>query len=366
MSKKIGILTSGGDCAGLNALIRAVTHAACHLGWSVIGIKQGIHGLNSLSPDYVDLDYGMSGYGPALLQMGGTFLGTAHKGNPFEMKQPDGTTKDISDDIIKGYNSLGLDALIGVGGDGSLSVLRRLAQKGNIPFIGVPKTIDNDIGFTESLGFMTSVNVATEALDRLQPTAASHSRVMILEVMGRDVGHIALHAGIAGGADIILIPEMPFNLEAIIQKIKDVNARKRHFSLIIVSEAATPEGLDRLMLKDAKGKPRYGGIGHYLCHMLDNAIEAEVRATVLGHVQRGGSPTARDRILAASFGAHAIELIKEGKSDRMVAWHNGAVVNFPLDEAIRAYKPLNKNNSLVKAARELGISFGTRSDLTTA
>ncbi len=358
MSKKIGILTSGGDCAGLNALIRSVTHAACHLGWAIIGIKQGVHGLTCTPPDYVELDYGMCGYGPALIQMGGTFLGTTHKGNPFEMRQANGSAIDISDNIIAGYNCLGLNALIGVGGDGSLGVLRRLTQKGNIPFIGIPKTIDNDIGLTESLGFMTAVNVATEALDRLQPTAASHSRVMILEVMGRDAGHIALHAGIAGGADIILLPEIPFNIDAIVKKINGINDRKRNFSLIIVSEAAKPEGAHAHMQKDVNGKSRYGGIGHYLCHILDESIEAEVRTTVLGHVQRGGAPTARDRILAASFGAHAVKLIKENKFDRMVAWQNRSVVDFPLEKAIGSYKDVGTNDSLVQTARELGISFG--------
>lgn len=358
MTKRIGILTSGGDCAGLNAVIRAVMLAAKKRGWSLLGIQQGIHGLIAKPAQYIDLDYDLGGFGPELLRMGGTFLGTTNKGNPFAMPKTDGSTADVSDDFIAGYKALKLDALIGIGGDGSLAILRKLTEKGDIPFIGIPKTIDNDIGLTDSIGFETAVNVATEALDRLQPTAASHSRIMILEVMGRDAGHIALQAGIAGGADVILLPEIPFDMMRIIEKIKAMRERGRNFALIIVAESAAPKEEAPHMIVDKTGKRRYGGIGHYLCDFLAERIEAEVRTTVLGHVQRGGQPTPKDRFLAAAFGVRAIELIEKGKFDRMVAWQNRSVVDVPLEQAVASYKAVRAEGTTIQTARGLDISLG--------
>jgi phosphofructokinase-like protein len=357
MTKKIGILTSGGDCAGLNAAIRAVVHRADLLGWEVVGILDGTAGLlcdppqyRVLKPIYFDNN---------VLRMGGTILGTTNKGNPFAYPMPDGTLKDRTQDIIDGFRKLELDAVIGIGGDGSFAILRKLAQQGGIRMVGIPKTIDNDIGETETaIGFDTAVSVATEALDRLQPTAASHDRVMVLEVMGRDAGHIALSAGIAGGADVILIPEIPYNMESISRKIARVKEGGRNFGLVVVSEAVkTLEG-EPAQLEFADGQKRYGGIGHYIGEQIFRATGSETRVTVLGHVQRGCSPTYNDRLIAAAFGVRAVDLIAEGKYDRMVAWKNRQVVDVPIEAAIAAYQAIDANSSLVHTARALGISLG--------
>ena len=223
--------------------------------------------------------------------MGGTILGTTNKGDPFAFPMPDGTLKDRSEEIIEGFKMLELDVLIGIGGDGSLAILNRLTQQGEIKFIGIPKTIDNDLGVTESsIGFSTAVDVATEALDRLQPTAASHDRVMILEVMGREAGHIALNAGIAGGADVILIPEIPYKIDNIALKIKHLIERGRNFALIVVAEAVKTEDGHSLTIKDGSGRERYGGIAHYLSERITETTGAETRYTVLGRSSAGGNP----------------------------------------------------------------------------
>src|SRR5919199_4499608 len=229
--KRIGILTSGGDCAGLNAVIRAVARRAVGTyNWEVLGICRATGGLMNRPPQVIPLE--MDKVDP-LLTMGGTVLGTTNKGNPFAFPLPDGTVHDRSEEIIEGYHQLGLDALIGIGGDGSLAILRKIAQQGNLNFVGIPKTIDNDVGITErSIGFDTAVNIATEALDRLHFTAASHDRVMILEVMGRDAGHIAISAGIAGGADVILIPEIPYSLDNVCRKIRERHEQGQSFSVV--------------------------------------------------------------------------------------------------------------------------------------
>lgn len=354
MPKKIGLLTSGGDCAGLNALIRSVYLAAKEKDWTVIGIEDGIPGLMTRPIKSINIDeiFG-SKYGYSLLGVAGTCLGTLNKPIP-----PATCFFEDADRFIEGYQKLGLDALVASGGDGSLSVLRKICQKGNIPFVGVPKTIDNDISFTDSLGFATAVEVATEALDRLQPTAASHSRVMILEVMGRDAGNIALHTGIAGDADIILLPEIPYDVDLIAQKIKNIRDGGRTFALIVVAEAAHQKGEDPEIAKKCSGARRYGGIGSYLCEQLGKVIDGEIRATTLGHVQRGGRPGYRDRLLAAAFGAKAIECIANNTFDCMVAWHNSSVTVVPLEKATQHYRYVDLGSELVKAALRLGISFG--------
>ena len=235
-SKRIAILTSGGDCAGLNAVIRAVVLRAETLGWEVIGIKDGTQGL--LDRPIRALPLSSKNIDTVTMRQGGTILGTTNKGDPFAYPMPDGTTKDRSGEIIEGFKELGCEAVIGIGGDGSMAILQRLAKQGNLALIGIPKTIDNDLGITEmSVGFDTAVAVATEALDRLQPTAASHDRIMVLEVMGRDAGHIALTAGIAGGADVILIPEIPYEIAHIAAHIKKLREKGRNFALVVVSEA---------------------------------------------------------------------------------------------------------------------------------
>lgn len=358
MSKKrIGILTSGGDCAGLNAAIRAAVHRAELLGWEVIGLINGTAELMKDDPDYRVLT--TNDFDGNILRMGGTILGTTNKGNPFAYPMPDGTTKDRTEDIVAGFKKLNLSAVIGIGGDGSFAILRKLAKAGNISMVGIPKTIDNDLGMTEmSIGFDTAVSVATEALDRLQPTAASHDRVMILEVMGRDAGHIAVSAGIAGGADVILIPEIGYSVEKIAEKIKAVKDSGRNFALVVVSEAVkTPDG-SKAMIKYHGGEERYGGIGHFLAGKISETTGSETRVTVLGHVQRGSQPNHTDRILASAFGVRAVDLIAEGKFDRMVAWSNRGVIDVPIEDAIASYQEVSKDSPLIKTARDLGIYVG--------
>lgn len=355
--KRIGILTSGGDCAGLNAVIRAVVHRASTYSWDVWGIRQATKGLMARPPHAVRLE-------PAevdsLLMVGGTMLGTTNKGNPFAYPMSDGSICDRSAEIVEGYHLLGLDAMIGIGGDGSLAILRRLAQQGGINLVGIPKTIDNDIGITErAIGFDTAVNIAVEALDRLHFTAASHSRVMILEVMGRDAGHIAISAGIAGGADVILIPEIPYTIENICQKLRARQERGQNFCLVIVAEAVRTESGEPVTKQDGDGTRRFEGIGHYLAERISTCSGAETRVMVLGHVQRGGIPSPLDRLTAAAFGVAAVDLIAEEKYDHMVTWHNRQVVSVPIAEAIAEYSTVDPNGTLVKTARGLGICLGS-------
>jgi 6-phosphofructokinase 1 len=356
-TKTIGILTSGGDCGGLNAVIRAVVHRATHYGWRVLGIRDGTMGLLDRPLRYTTLD--LSSVDGTMMRLGGTILGTTNRGNPFSFLMPDRSVRDRSAEIIAGVQQLGLNAVIGIGGDGSFAILRRLAQQGRFPLVGVPKTIDNDIGLTEtSVGFDTAVSVATEALDRLQPTAASHARVMVLEVMGRDAGHIALHAGIAGGADVILLPEIPYRLENVARKINDIRAQGRNSALVVVSEAVrTIEG-KTLKVAHRGSTPKFGGIGQYLGDRIAEVTGAETRVTVLGHVQRGCPPSAQDRLIASAFGVHAVDLIAESKFDRMVAWQNRRVIDVPLADAIARYQAVDVNSGLVKTARALGICLG--------
>ncbi len=359
MTKKIGILTSGGDCAGLNAAIRAVVHAAHQKGWETIGILDGTAGLLCEVPQVRVLH--PNDFDGNILRQGGTILGTTNKGNPFAFPMPDGTLKDRSYEITDGFKKLGLDAVVGIGGDGSFAILSKLAAQGNINMVGIPKTIDNDIGKTEaSIGFDTAVAVATEALDRLQPTAASHDRVMILEVMGRDAGHIALNAGIAGGADIILIPEIKYDLDKIAAKIARVKKSGRNFALMVVSEAVKTEKGEKFEMTYYGGEKRYGGIGQYLAGKIADATESETRVTVLGHVQRGSPPTCNDRLLASAFGAKAVDLIDQKKYNRMVAWQNRQIVDVAIADAIAAYQEVNLNDTLVQTARALGICLGDK------
>jgi len=354
--KRIGILTSGGDCAGLNAVIRAVTRCAVNVyGWEVLGICKATHGLMSRPPEAMPLDITQV---DSLLTMGGTILGTTNKGDPFAFPMADGSLCDRSEEIIEGYRQLDLDALIGIGGDGSLAILRKLAQQGGINLVGIPKTIDNDVGITErSIGFDTAVNIATEAIDRLHFTAASHSRVMILEVMGRDAGHIALNAGIAGGANMIMVPEIPYKVENICEHIKKRQARGQNYSIAVVSEAVCTESGD-VLEQGHFADCRLGGIGQYLAEQITIKSGAETRVTVLGHTQRGGISSPLDRILASSFGVAAVELIAQEKYDHMVAWQDRQVTSVPIAEAIKDYCAVNPEGTLVKTARGLGICLG--------
>ncbi|NEP06574.1 MULTISPECIES: ATP-dependent 6-phosphofructokinase [Okeania] len=355
--KRIGILTSGGDCAGLNPAIRAVVYRAIGTyNWEVFGIQQATLGLMERPPKAIKLE--IEKIDP-LLTAGGTILGTTNKGDPFGFPMPDGTVRDRSEEIIEGYRLLELDALIGIGGDGSLTILRKLAQQGNLNLVGIPKTIDNDVNCTElSIGFNTAVKIATEALDRLHFTAASHSRVMILEVMGRDAGHIALNAGIAGGADVILIPEIPYQIERICDYIRKRQDLGKNYSLVIVAEAVRTETGEAVTTNDSLGQSRFGGIGQYLADKLAACSSAETRVTVLGHIQRGGIPSPTDRLIASAFGVAAVDLIAEEKYDHVVTWQNRQAIAVPIADAISKYRAVDPNDTLVKTARSIGICLG--------
>lgn len=357
MVKKIGVLTSGGDCAGLNAAVRAIVHRAVgEYGWEVYGICNGTTGLINRPLQYTQLTREMCD--SSMLRAGGTMLGTTNKANPFAFPGAEGTT-DRSNEFVSGYRELGLDALIGIGGDGSLDILRRLAEKGDINLVAIPKTIDNDLGLTENaIGYSTAVEVAMVALDHLQPTAASHQRVMILEVMGRDAGHIAMAAGISGGADVILVPEISYKIENILRKIKDLQNKGRNFALIIVAEAVKDEAGEPVVVSQKWERTRYGGIGHYIGDKIAEGVGADVRVTSLGHIQRGGQPNALDRIIASAFGVYAVDLIAQNKFDRMVAWQNRKVIDVAIADAINGYQSLQLDDILVKTARGLGICLG--------
>ncbi|MEZ5668178.1 MAG: ATP-dependent 6-phosphofructokinase [Alphaproteobacteria bacterium] len=358
MTKRIGILTSGGDCAGLNAVIRAVvSRAVGTYGWQVLGITQGTRGMMERPVAYKRLE--LADFSGHIMRMGGTILGTTNKGDPFAYPMPDGSRKDRADEVCAGYRELGLDAIIVIGGDGSMAILRKLAQRGGWNMVAIPKTIDNDVGLTEvSIGYATAVDVATEALDRLQPTAASHDRVMVLEVMGRDAGHIALSAGISGGADVILIPEIPYRVEQVAEHIKAIRRRGRNFALVVCAESARTETGEKVTITQSQGEVRYGGVGQYLGARIAEMTGAETRVTVLGHVQRGGQPSSSDRLIASAFGVHAVDLIAEGRYDRMVAWQNRRVVDVPITEAIESYQAVDPTGDMLKTARGLGIYVG--------
>jgi ATP-dependent phosphofructokinase / diphosphate-dependent phosphofructokinase len=354
--RRIGILTSGGDCAGLNAVIRAAVLRAIGYGWDVIGIQQATDGLraDNLRARPLRLPDVRS-----IMTLGGTILGTINSGTPFAVTDEDGTIRDASAEMIEGYHQLNLSALIGIGGDGSLAILHQLARQGNFNFVGIPKTIDNDVIQTEwSVGFSTAVDIATEALDRLHFTAASHSRVMILEVMGRDAGHIAISAGIAGGADIILIPEIPYKIESLAQKIRQNQLDGKAYSLVIVAEAVKDEQGQPITHTNSLGQCRLGGVGEYLADRICLATGAETRVTVLGHLQRGGTPSPIDRLIGSAFGVAAVDLIAEEQYDRLVTWQNRQVVAVPIDDIVRKSAPVDPDGTLVHTARGLGICLG--------
>lgn len=354
--RRIGVLTSGGDCAGLNAAIRAVVkRAVSGYGWEVLGIQQGTRGLMARPVDAVPL--GPDLFTGELLRRGGTMLGTVTSGDPFRFPTEGGPPKDRSGEVVEGIEQLGLDAVIGIGGDGSMRILSRLARQGGYPFIGIPKTIDNDVAGTDfAIGFHTAVSTAVEALDRLQPTAASHQRVMILEVMGRDAGHIALAAGIAGGADAILIPEIPYRIEPVLEKLEAVRAHGRNHALVVCAEAARPENfqdLSGLSLSHASQ-----GAGHVLGEQISNKSGADTRVTVLGHVQRGGIPTSLDRFLASAFGTRAVDLVAGGQTHRMVAWSGGDVTDVALADVVDATRLVEASSTPMITARGLDICLG--------
>ena len=346
MEKKIGILTSGGDCAGLNAVIRAATIRAVNkYKWKVIGIKDGTLGLLTDPLNVIDLT--PKNFDGNLMKMGGTFLGTNNKGNPSSKK------------IIDGFKKLDLDALIGIGGDGSMKILQNLTKKGGINFVGIPKTIDNDVKNNElSIGYDTAVDVATNALDMLQPTAASHRRAMILEVMGRDAGHIALNSGIAGGADVILIPEIPYSIKKIANHIEKIRLNGRNHALVVIAEAVKKEDGSKATVTFVDGEVRLGGIGTYIGDEIYKLTNSETRVTVLGHVQRGAQPTHRDRLIASAFGVYAVDLIAKEKFNRIVVWQNRGVTDIDLDSIAGQSQTVSEDDPLIKVAQGLGIYVG--------
>lgn len=355
---RIGVLTSGGDCAGLNAAIRAVTFRAVkEYGLTVIGIHEGTAGLLKRPMTYEQLTLQI--FTGNILRSGGTMLGTVNKGNPFEYPMADGSLKDRSNEVIDGFKALNLDALIGIGGDGSMRILSRLARQGDIPFVGIPKTIDNDVAHTDfAIGYMTAVDAAVDALDKLQPTAASHRRTMVLEVMGRDVGWIALAAAIAGGADVALIPEIPFEVEKLTERLKAIHALGRNHALVVIAEGIRLASGEPVAHAFADGEVRYGGVGAAIGELIATTTGAETRVTVLGHVQRGGVPNAFDRILASSLGTAAVDLIADGKTDRVVVWENGKIVDAALDDVAGTTRALKLDGTMVETARRMGIFIG--------
>lgn len=357
---RIGILTGGGDAPGLNAVIRAVVKTAHNVfGCEVVGIRQGFDGLINakgtlpLPPDAVR----------GILPRGGTILGAVNRGNPFARRViRDGieVIEDVSDVVVERIDELRLDTLIVVGGDGTLRICLELFQKGS-PVIGVPKTIDNDIlGTDVTFGYDTAVAMATEAIDRLHTTAESHHRVMVLELMGRNTGFIALEAGLAGGADVILIPELPFTFEPIFEKIQDRARAGRYFSIIAVAEGARPKGREQIfrLEGDEIRSPRLGGIGQLVTEEVAQTCALETRVTVLGHLQRGGSPTAFDRWLATRFGAAAVHLAANKQHGYLVGLRGTEIVDIRLEEALKKPKRVDLNGEVIRTVRDLGICLG--------
>jgi len=335
---KIGILTGGGDCPGLNAVIRAVVRKGALYGYETVGIRDGWRGMLDGHVQHLDIN-SVAG----ILHRGGTILGTSRT-NPY--KVPEGEKR-----ILENIEQLGLGALIAVGGEDTLGVAAKLYHAG-VKIVGVPKTIDNDVNGTDfTFGFDTAVNIATEAIDRIHTTAESHNRVMVVEVMGRHTGWIALYSGLAGGADVILIPEMPINLDTVVEIIRKRHARGRSFSIVVVSEGAklvsrAEEQTDeKLIVQDVKldafGHVRLGGIGNVLADEIEKRTGFETRATILGHIQRGGSPTAGDRVLGTRFGVYAVDMVREGKFGRMAALHGNSIVDIPLADAIGRLKTVD-------------------------
>ena len=353
---RIAISTGGGDAPGLNAVIRAAVLAAVHRGWECFGVKRGFGSLLGES-DLIPL-------GPhevrGITHLGGTILGTSSRGDPLKwrVQRPDGSweERDRSQELLDSFHAHRLDALIAIGGEGTLGIVHSLWKKG-LPVVGVPKTIDNDVGGTSStFGFDTAVATATDAIDKVHSTAESHERVIVVEVMGRHAGFIALNAGVAGSADVILIPEIPFDIDKVCDKIRRREAEGRHFSVVVVAEGALPKG-GTVSLIDPEHE-RLGGIADKVAHSIQGMTGKETRSLVLGHLQRGGSPTTSDRLLALRFGAAAIRIVAERQFGMMVAFQPPGIVAIPLEQAIAKPRRVPLDSDTVTTARDLGISFG--------
>jgi 6-phosphofructokinase 1 len=359
--KKIVISTGGGDAPGLNAVIYAVVHSCYRRGWEVYGSRSGYKGLLNLDEmrrltlDDVEEIYAT----------GGTILGSTNKGNPFstpvENLAGEIQIVDISDKIMNNFKRMGFDCHIAIGGDGSLEIAHRFSLKG-MPVIGVPKTIDNDLEATDrTFGFDTAVSTATEALDKLHSTAKSHDRVMVVEVMGRDSGWIALYSGISGGADVILIPEIPFDMDEVCKKITDNELHGKDYAIVVVAEGASAKGeavINKGEGELGRAEVVLGGVGEWVAAEIRKRINKDTRSLVLGHLQRGGSPTTFDRLLALRFGAAAVRMIEEGIYGQMVALSASSMVPVPLIDAIQSRKKVDLSSDKVLTAREIGICLG--------
>lgn len=354
--RKIALSTGGGDAPGLNAVIRAAVLAALRRGWEVYGIRKGYAGLlgeDTVIPLTKESVRGIS-------HIGGTILGTTNRGNPFEWPTQDGGTTDRSDEVIWNFQKLGLDALISIGGDGSLAIANRLCERG-LPVVGVPKTIDNDLAVTEvTFGFQTAVQTATEAIDKLHSTAESHERVFVLELMGRHTGWIALESGMSATADVILIPEIPYDIEKVCSKIQARYESGRRFAIVVVAEGAAPkDGSASFVETDVAGRAdRYGGVAERLAKEISQRTGRETRSMVLGHLQRGGVPTSYDRLIAMRFGAAAVRVVEAGKFGTMVALDPPNIRAVPIADAISKIKRVPVDSDMVETARDVGISFG--------
>ena len=358
---RIAINTGGGDAPGLNAVIRAAVLSAVRRGWEVYGVRKGYGGfLEDTNGALIRLDREAV---RGITHLGGTILGTTNRGNPFEWpsRAGDGThLVDRSEDVIRAFRAHGFDALIAIGGDGSLRIANGLAKKG-LPVVGVPKTIDNDLAVTQvTFGFHTAVQTATDALDKLHSTAESHERVMVVEVMGRHTGWIALHSGISSTADVILIPEIPYDIERVCAKIRHRYDTGRNFAIVVVAEGAVPAGGEASIADPGGGgsAPRYGGIADRIARQIAEQTGHEARALVLGHLQRGGSPTAYDRLIALRFGAAAVRCVEEHRFGTMVALDPPEIRAVPLEDAISHIKRVPVHSDTVRTARDLGVSFG--------
>ena len=359
MSKRIGVLTSGGDCPGLNAVLRGVVRAATNRNWEVLGIHDGFEGL--LAKDHDNFELLDLKRTAGIMPLGGTILGTTNRGH-FITKVGAGTRAQVSPNVIvqtkETLRKLGIEALIVIGGDGSLTCALQLHEAG-VPVVGVPKTIDNDLEATSmTFGFDSAVACVADALDRLHTTASSHKRAMVIEVMGRHAGWIALYGGLAGGADVILIPEIPFDYEKVAAAVRQREADHCLSSLIVVAEGAHCVNEGEVFHKTTSGEHRLGGIGERVAADIERRTGKETRICVLGHLQRGGPPTTLDRILGTRFGVHAVELIAEGRLGEMVSYRNYEVGSVPIADAVDRLKIVKPDSQMVLTARAVGISFG--------
>jgi 6-phosphofructokinase 1 len=355
--RRIGVLTGGGDAPGLNAVIRAVVKSAANANCETIGLEDSFDGLIEPDRHRVLTPNDVTG----ILRLGGTILGTTNRGNPFAYPiETSGGSVDYSDRCIEMFHRLGLDALVVIGGDGTLSIAFEFHKRG-VPLVGVPKTIDNDIvETTNCFGFDTAVDFATEAIDRLHSTAEAHHRIMCVEVMGRYAGWIALHAGIAGGADIILVPEIPYDLRKVADRIRAREQWGARFHIVVVAEGAKPTGGTVSVVEQARPGfvERLGGVGARVAEALEELTGKEARTTVLGHLQRGGSPSSFDRTLATRFGTKAVELLLQGKTGFMVASHPPEIAAVPLEKIVGRTKKVPLDSDLLRTARAVGISVG--------